>query len=582
MRAIRCVAGKIVAMGCAVHLAALLSPCATAQTRHAPASFAQATALSSRQTAALSLPDQIAGILAAPAVARDHWGIDVTGLDGAPIYSLNEAQLFHPASNAKLFTTAAALALLGADKRFETQVIAAREIDKRGILHGDLRLTGGGDPSFGTQDLPYLPPTQRPKTAPPAPTVIADIEELADKVYASGLRRIEGDVVGDDGKFTWAPYPPGWQLDDLVYGYAAPVSALSVHDNEVELTISHGEREGDHIPAKTVIQIDPDVPYYTVENAIFSSGEKYDCSNIGFQREPSSRQLLVYANVQNQPKQSSCRQAIAIADPAEYAAILLKAALERRGVTISGTARAKHHIWNYPNPATRVDPFVASAMQQYALTRPYAATVPDSTCDAQSTGGDPQSEPTLLASHQSQPLSADVTYTLKVSQNLHAEIILRDLGAAYGCEHTPSSGLTVLRAFFPLLGIAPGDFSLVDGSGLSEKDLVTPRAVAKLLSYAARDPKTGQPQPWFAGWKSSLPIGGEDGSLESRFMQPPLKDHVFAKTGTLGESRALSGYLDCASGRAVIFSILVDNHLPGTADDRDAMDKIVAAIQAAE
>jgi D-alanyl-D-alanine carboxypeptidase/D-alanyl-D-alanine-endopeptidase (penicillin-binding protein 4) len=89
-------------------------------------------------------------------------------------------------------------------------------------------------------------------------------------------------------------------------------------------------------------------------------------------------------------------------------------------------------------------------------------------------------------------------------------------------------------------------------------------------------------QPWFADWKASLPVGGEDGTLGGRFAKPPLKDHLFAKTGTLGEARALSGYLDAASGRTVIFSIMVGNHLPGTSADRDAMDKIVAAIAAAE
>jgi serine-type D-Ala-D-Ala carboxypeptidase/endopeptidase (penicillin-binding protein 4) len=72
-----------------------------------------------------------------------------------------------------------------------------------------------------------------------------------------------------------------------------------------------------------------------------------------------------------------------------------------------------------------------------------------------------------------------------------------------------------------------------------------------------------------------------DGSLEGRFAKPPLKDHVFAKTGTLGEARALSGYLDCASGRTVIFSVMVGNHAPGSSADRDAMDKVVAAIAAA-
>jgi D-alanyl-D-alanine carboxypeptidase/D-alanyl-D-alanine-endopeptidase (penicillin-binding protein 4) len=179
-------------------------------------------------------------------------------------------------------------------------------------------------------------------------------------------------------------------------------------------------------------------------------------------------------------------------------------------------------------------------------------------------------------------LSEQVKYTLKVSQNLHAELLLRDVGVAYSCMGSQGAGLTALREYLPHVGIETGDFNLVDGSGLSSYDLVTPRAIAKLLSYAARDPKTGAPQPWFAAWKDSLPIGGVDGTLADRFTKPPLKGHVFAKTGTHSEGRALSGYLDAASGRTVIFSILVGNHLPGDSSDRDAMDKIVAAIQAAE
>jgi D-alanyl-D-alanine carboxypeptidase/D-alanyl-D-alanine-endopeptidase (penicillin-binding protein 4) len=94
-----------------------------------------------------------------------------------------------------------------------------------------------------------------------------------------------------------------------------------------------------------------------------------------------------------------------------------------------------------------------------------------------------------------------------------------------------------------------------------------------LLQYAST-------QPWFADWKKTLPVGGEDGSLASRFDKAPLKDHVFAKTGTLGEARALSGYMEGASGRTMIFSIMVGNHRPQTNEDRDVMDKVVAAIAA--
>jgi len=538
-----------------------------------------AAALAPADLPPASLAAQIAGLVNDPAVARDHWGIMITNLDGALIYGLNQGQLFQPASNAKLFTTAAALALLGADKRFTTQVVASGNIDKKGVLHGDLKLAGGGDPSFGTHDLPYIAPGQRPKKTGVPPPTLADIEELADKVYSGGLRRIEGDVVGDDWRFNWEPYPPDWSLDDLVYGYGAPVSALSVHDNEIEVKVSPGAKRGTGY-APGVIQTDPDLPYYTIKAQVFTGHTEGvpapGCDLIGYQRVQGSRDLSIYMPEQAmEPDQAPCTQAVAIADPAEYAAMALKAALERRGVVVTGAAKAKHTVWNYPDPATRVDPFAHDRLQ-FWLKEPYSPDTPTSDCMAQSLSGGPnEGEQTVLATHESARLAEDVKFTLKVSQNLHAEIILRDVGAAAGCEHTQASGLTAMREFLPHIGIEKGDFALVDGSGLSGHDLVTPRATAKLLLYAIS-------QPWFADWRAGLPIGGEDGSLASRFPKAPLRDHVFAKTGTLGEARALSGYLDCASGRTVIFSIMVGNHLPGDSSDRVIMDKIVAAIQAVE
>jgi D-alanyl-D-alanine carboxypeptidase/D-alanyl-D-alanine-endopeptidase (penicillin-binding protein 4) len=182
-----------------------------------------------------------------------------------------------------------------------------------------------------------------------------------------------------------------------------------------------------------------------------------------------------------------------------------------------------------------------------------------------------------LASHRSVPLGEDIVVTNKVSQNLHAEILLRQMGPispSSFCKGSIATGAQVVRAFLLNVGIDKDDFVFFDGSGLSGHDLVTPRATARLLQYAST-------QPWFADWKKSLPVGGEDGSLVERFGKPPLKEHVFAKTGTLGEARALSGYLDCASGRTVIFSIMVGNHPPQTNGDREVMDKIVAAIAAA-
>jgi D-alanyl-D-alanine carboxypeptidase/D-alanyl-D-alanine-endopeptidase (penicillin-binding protein 4) len=181
----------------------------------------------------------------------------------------------------------------------------------------------------------------------------------------------------------------------------------------------------------------------------------------------------------------------------------------------------------------------------------------------------------VLASHTSGPLAEDVVLTNKVSQNLHAELMLRNLGHRVTCgDGSTVGGARMVRAYLAHAGLDLDDFLSYDGSGLSDHDLVTPRATTQFLGFIAT-------QTWFPLWKASLPIGGEEGTLASRFASPPLQGHVFAKTGTLGESRALAGYVDAASGRQIIFSILVDDHAPGSSADRAVMDKIVAAIAAA-
>ena len=164
--------------------------------------------------------------------------------------------------------------------------------------------------------------------------------------------------------------------------------------------------------------------------------------------------------------------------------------------------------------------------------------------------------------------------TNKVSQNLHAELYLRVLGRLEAGDGSIAQGVRVVRQFLISAGVDPGDFVLYDGSGLSAQDMVTPRAMTRLLTYATR-------QPWGATWRASLPVGGIDGTLSGRFAEPAHKGKIFAKTGTLGEVNALSGYLVAASGRTVAFSILCNNHNPAGDTARVALDKIVAAIVAA-
>jgi D-alanyl-D-alanine carboxypeptidase/D-alanyl-D-alanine-endopeptidase (penicillin-binding protein 4) len=181
----------------------------------------------------------------------------------------------------------------------------------------------------------------------------------------------------------------------------------------------------------------------------------------------------------------------------------------------------------------------------------------------------------VLATHVSIPLDQDIALTNKISQNLHAELILRLLGKTFGADGSFAQGSRVVRQFLVDAGVSDADFFLYDGSGMSPDDRIAPRAYAQLLSYASR-------QPWGAAWRDTLPVAGVDGTLANRFKTSPLKGRLWAKTGTLNETNALSGYLTAASGKTLAFSILVNGRRPGSDAELQAIDRIAEAIAAAE
>lgn len=518
--------------------------------------------------------EQIRALLADPAVSGAHFGFAVATLDGTPVYGLNEGQLFRPASNNKIFTTATAMALLGPAKTFDTRVFGRLDA-ATGTVVGDLKLVGGGDANFGADDLPYLPPSERAKEssatgalpAMPQPPALADLVSLVDQLVAKGVKRVNGDIVGDDTLFPYEPYAEAWAQDDQVWGYGAPVSALSIDNNQMKLMVTPGNIAaipGGGTPMNATVQLEQSVPYYKVESEVRTVATGARAAGIQVERLSGSRVIRVYGEIAADAPQDI--EELAVADPAEYAAMVLRRMLEERGIVVTGTARAEHHP---PSDA-------ASYLHELMAPAPCeVAIVAGGRCE-EACGAKADSYAPLLASHTSAPLAEDVVLTNKVSQNLHAELFLHNLGLLPTCGGgSILDGARPIRANLLQAGLDPEDFILFDGSGLSEHDLVAPRAMVTFLAYAAR-------QPWFGQWKASLPDAGEEGSLAARFPDPPLKGHVFAKTGTLGETNTLSGYLDASSGRTLIFSIFVDDHTPANHAARVTMDKVVMAIAAAE
>jgi len=511
------------------------------------------------------LAGRIAAITRETAVSRTHWGVMVTAMDGTPIVAMNEGQLFQPASNTKLFTTAAALALLQPDATVSTTVTASGVISGEGILKGDLYLGGSGDANLAGRELPYIP--GREVSYPP----LRSLDELAAQVQQSGLKTVDGDVVGVAYHETWQPYPPGWSVDDLAWGYGAPVSRLSVAENELAITI----KPASELSSRAVIEIVPEIPYYTVVNDVMTVSADSQ-RHIDIERTPGSKRLRIYGRI---PLHGAVeRQHISIDDPVEFAAIAFKNVLEQHGIVVTGRGRAEH----VPLEDARSFREIVREPINLEKARSVIAGVGTASGDLVCLPPcDPANPPRsrILASHVSPTLRDDVILTNKLSLNLHAELLSLRLGDRFAMDlstggNSIAEGVRVTRQFAVDAGVSQDDLALFDGSGLSTYDLVTPRAIAKLLQFAST-------QPWFAAYKASLPVGGVDGSLESRFTKAPLKGHVFAKTGTNSETRALSGYLECASGRTVIFSILAGDHFPSTGADREAMDRMVAAIAAA-
>lgn len=460
---------------------------------------------------------RVDAILGSVPQSKGEWGLLVTdAASGQILYQCNADRYFLPASNMKLFTTALALQKLGPDYRFRTTVEADQQPSLDGKLQGSLFLVGRGDPNLSNRKFPF----DLKEEFDGAPEKV--VSDLADAIAAKNVKEIAGDIVGDDSYFPRERYAEGWEIDDMVWEYGAAISAIVVDDNTVTVTLTPGLAAGEPVAAETL----PVTPDFAVNNQVTTSaaGVKADLT---LKREPGSTLVEITGTL---PAGSNSKKlTLAIQEPALHAAAMLKRLLEARGIKVDGAARSLHLP---PSPAeSRV----------------------------------------VLAEHLSVPLSDSVRLINKISQNLHAEMLLRASARQDGPWEKPEDLYKFPQAFYATAGIPPDDIVQTDGSGLSRHDLITPRAAVALLTYA-------QKQSWFPAYFASLPIAGVDGTLQERLKDTIAAGRIHAKTGSVEHVRTLSGYADIPSGRRLIFSFLSNNMAGKSHEAGDALDALTIAM----
>lgn len=472
----------------------------------------------------LRSPAQLAGAIDRVLEDEDFdnafWGVYVADLNsGEVLYTKNEGKSFVPASNAKLYTAAATLSRLGPDYRYHTTLYAEGPI-RNGVLRGDLIVRGSGDPTIGGRfhddDATRI------------------FRAWADSLKNLGITRIEGDIVGDDDVFDDVSLGTGWSWDDETYYYASEISGLSFHENVVDVSI-RGQRTGE--PGS--VTWEPFQTSYieiTNETVTISSQRSID---EGYERTRGGNFIRLYSEV---PAGKTDKEPLSVHNATLYFVHVLSETLIQAGISIAGQP---------------VD------IDDLPVTPNYS---------------DPNLRP--VASYTSPPL-AEIVKEMGVESNNHvAEQLLKTLAAEIPLrsrKYDPGSadmGIAIIREQLGSIGVDTTRINLVDGSGLSRNNLITPVATGMLLQYMWDHPDRSVRRAFY----DSLPIGGESGTLAYRFQRNPLRGNVRAKTGSLGGVSSLAGYVRTSSQTPLVFVIMTNHFTTSSRPIRNAQDEIVALL----
>lgn len=422
---------------------------------------------------------------------------------GEIVYEANADRKVTPASTLKLLTAAAALETLGEDYRFTTDVLTDGTISN-GVLNGNLYLRGQGDPTLMKKEL----------------------DQFAATLSKLGVKKINGDLVGDDQWFDNIRLSPSIDKSDETYYYAAQISALTLspnadYDAGTVIVDAKPTKKG----YKPKISVTPDEGIVTIVNKA-NTVAKGKRNTLSIKRQHGTNKIMVSGNI---PVGSSKREWVTVSNPTAHTLAIFKSSLSSKGIKFSSTSKN----------VRRQAPDTAK----------------------------------VLAVHKSMPLKNLMIPFMKLSNNTHAEILAKTMGKKVYGEGSWNAGLRVMHEYATSIGLDASEWHFEDASGMSHKNKVSSAQLTELLLLVRN-------APWYGSFVKSLPISGIDdrfvgGTLRNRLASPSVKGKVIAKTGSLNNVKSLAGYAETKSGETLVFTILTQDHKDSTLP---SIDKIATAI----
>jgi D-alanyl-D-alanine carboxypeptidase/D-alanyl-D-alanine-endopeptidase (penicillin-binding protein 4) len=461
-----------------------------------------------------ALRTDLAGLFATPTLRRAVFGVKVMSLATGDTLYVLNPDTLLMPASNMKVVTAAAAGERLGWARTFETRLVSTGTIENGVLTGDLVIVGAGDPSLGG----------RPGQG------VAVLDAWVSQLQAAGVTRITGRLIGDDNLLDDQGLGEGWAWDDLGAAYATPTSGLSFGENVVRLSI----KPGDHVGAPAAVVGTPAGHGLTIVSTV-TTGAQDSSADFDYRRLPGSDVLTISGHVPMGTEDVT--RLVSVDNPTAFTAGVVKAGLIERGVAVEGEAI---DIDTLPDP-----PDITGAR--------------------------------VLSSWVSPTLAEIMKVLLKVSQNLYAETLLELVGRSDPTASDPATGSAatgrkVVRDTLLGWGVGNDGYIQADGSGLSRYNYLSADVLVRILRRMYEDPRHRAP------FLDALPIAGVDGTLGSRMKGTRAAGNCRAKTGSIANVRALSGYVTSTDGEPLVFSMIANNFNVPQAEIDAVVDRAVARL----